>query len=103
MLPFVRLCYRRQSDYTWTDDSGTDDRISQGEGMEQSDPLALLLFSLAIHRTLCTAQNFVQQDECMFAFLDDVYRIASRDRAAAITNHVAQCIKEDAAVEPELG
>ena len=33
MPPFVRLWYGRQSHYTWTDDSGTDHRIPQGEGI----------------------------------------------------------------------
>ena len=85
MLPFVRLWYGRQSHYTWTDESGTDHRISQGEGVEQGDPLAPLLFSLAIHRALRNAQDFLEAGESMFAFLDDVYTIASRDRAAAMT------------------
>ena len=39
----------------------------------------------------------------MYAFLDDVYTVASRERATAITAHVAKCIKEDAGVEPKLG
>ena len=56
MLPFVRLWYGGQSHYTWRDDAGVDHRISQGEGVEQGDPLAPLLFSLAIHRALCRAQ-----------------------------------------------
>ena len=39
----------------------------------------------------------------MFAFLDDVYTIASRDRATAITNHVAKEIEQWAGVKPKLG
>ena len=35
--------------------------------------------------------------------MDDVYTIATRDRAAEITAHVAKCIKEDAGIEPKLG
>ena len=103
MLPFVRLWYGRQSPYTWTDESGTDHRISQGEGIEQGDPLAPLLFSLAIHRALRNAQDFLEDGDSMFAFLDDVYTIASRDRAAAITDHVAKEIEEWASVKPKLG
>ena len=94
MLPFVRLWYGRQSHCTWTDESGTDHRISQGEGVEQGDPLAPLLFSLAIHRALRNAQEFLQAGESVFAFLDDVYTIASRQRAVAITDHVALTIEE---------
>ena len=63
MLPFVRLWYGRQSHYTWTDESGTDHRISQGEGIEQGDPLAPLLFSLAIHCALRNAQDFLRGGE----------------------------------------
>ena len=79
MLPFVRLWYGGQSHYTWRDDAGVDHRISQGEGVEQGDPLAPLLFSLAIHRALCRAQDYLRPEESMFAFLDDVYTIAARD------------------------
>ena len=88
MLPFVRLWYGRQSHYTWTDDSGTDHRIPKREGIEQGDPLAPLLFSLAIRRALSNAQTFLRPGECIFAFLDDVYTITTRGRAADITAHV---------------
>ena len=106
MLPFVRLWYGSQSPRSgvdWSDDAGIDHRISKRERVEQGDLLAPLALSLAIDRALCRAQAFLQPDERMFAFLDDVYTIAKRDRAAEITAHVAKCIKEDAGVEPKLG
>ena len=38
----------------------------------------------------------------MFAFLDELHTIARHDRAAAIIDHVAKCIKEGAGVKPKL-
>ena len=39
----------------------------------------------------------------MFAFLDDVYTVASKSRISKVTARVAQCIKEGAGVQPKLG
>ena len=65
--------------------------------------MAPLLFSLAVHRALSNAQTFLRAGEYIFAFLDDVYTIATRERAADITAHVAQKIEEGAGVKPKLG
>ena len=103
LLPFVRLWYGQDSTYTWTDQEGTTHTIQQGEGVEQGDPLAPALFSLAIHAALVEASQFLQPGESIFAFLDDVYSVTAADRAAIVAAHTARCIQQGAGVEPKLG
>ena len=39
----------------------------------------------------------------MFAFLDDMYAVASKERISQVTAHVAKSIEEGAGVQPKLG
>ena len=55
------------------DDQGRRHNIPQGEGVEQGDPIVSLMFSVAIHRSLRSAKEFLEPDETMFAILDDVH------------------------------
>ena len=103
ILPFVRLWYSRPSTYTWRDDDGRVHVIRQAEGVEQGDPLSPLLFSLAIHAALRQANAELQPGEYLLAFLDDVYTITSKNRAAEVAHLVATTIHEHAGVEPKLG
>ena len=103
MLPFVRLWYSRPSSYMWKDDAGVVHHIPQAEGVEQGDPLSPLLFSLAIHAALRRASEELQPGERLFAFLDDVYTVTSKGRAAVAAKLVADAIHDHAGVEPKLG
>ena len=103
MLPFVRLWYSRPSTYSWTDDAGRVHQIPQAEGVEQGDPLSPLLFSLAIHAALRQANEELQPGEHLFAFLDDVYTVTPRRRAAEAAKLAADAIHAHAGVEPKLG
>ena len=58
--------------------------ITQAEGGEQGDPLMPALFSLGAHPALQALQAQLQEDERLFAFLDDVYVVCSPDRVNAI-------------------
>ena len=49
LIPFVRTWCGQQSKYLWQDEAGIVREISQGEGVEQGDALALALFALGIH------------------------------------------------------
>ena len=71
--------------------------------MEQGDLLSPLLFSLAVHASLRHANASLRPGEYMFAFLDDVYTVTSRRRAAEVARMVAASIHDHAGVEPELG
>ena len=72
-------------------------------GVEQGDPLSPLLFSLAIHASLRRANESLRPGEYLFAFLDDVYTVTSKERAAEVAGMVAERIHTDAGVEPKLG
>ena len=71
--------------------------------MEQGDPLSPLLFSLAIHAALRQANAELQPGEYLLAFLDDVYTITSKNRAAEVAHSVATTIHAHDGVEPKLG
>ena len=77
LLPFVRATYGQPTCYKWTDADGVQHDIHQHEGGEQGDPLMPLLFSLAIHDALTEVKAGMALGELLFAFLDDVYVVAS--------------------------
>ena len=56
----------------------------QAEGGEQGDPLMPALFALGQHPALQALKAQLQDDERLFAFLDDVYVVCSPDRVSAI-------------------
>ena len=68
----------------WEDENGTTQIIPQGEGGEQGDALMPLLFAVGQHAALVAAQGRLQQDERIFAFLDDIYTTSSPDRVGAV-------------------
>ena len=88
LLPFVRKTHATPSCYKWADAEGHTHEIWQHEGSEQGDPLMPLLFSLAIHNALAEVRGQMQDGEFLFAFLDDVYVIASPARTRTIYNLV---------------
>ena len=45
----------------------------------------------------------MEQGEYLFAFLDDVYTVTPKGRAATVARLVAARIHEEAGVEPKLG
>ena len=47
--------------------------ITQAEGGEQGDPPRPALFSIGAHLTLQALQAQLQEDERLFAYVDDVY------------------------------
>ena len=80
ILPFVRMFYGTPSTYLWEDELGVTQHIAQGEGGEQGDPLMPMLFALVQHVALEAAQGRLQQNERIFAYLDDVYVVSTPDR-----------------------
>ena len=55
--------------------------ITQGEGVEQGDPLAPALYALGQRHALEVAAAQLLPDEVLAAYLDDVYIICQPDRA----------------------
>ena len=84
ILPFVRCFYGSPSTYLWEDETGNVQDIPQGEGGEQGDPLMPLLFALGLHRALSAVRERMQDEEKVFAFLDDVYVTCAPDRVLEV-------------------
>ena len=80
LLPFVSSLYGRPSTYLWEDELGVVHDIQQGEGGEQGDALMPMLFSLGQHRALVASAEQLQENEKLFAFLDDIYVVCDPDR-----------------------
>ena len=67
------MFYGQASEYLWYDDQGNARAVRQAEGGEQGDPLMPALYALGQHPALLATQARLQDDEAVFAFLDDVY------------------------------
>lgn len=103
LLPLARMLYATQSRFLWTDDQGLTHEIRQGEGGEQGCPLMPALFALAQHSALATAAGNLLPTERLFAFLDDLYVVTTRDRAHAAFREVADLVEQHAGVKTHLG
>ena len=103
LVPYVRQWYSRQSHYLWTDESGVVHDIMQGEGGEQGDPLMPALFALAQHESLVKARARLHADDYLFAFLDDLYVVTTRERAKAAFAAVTEEVAVGAGVRTHLG
>ena len=103
LVPLVRMFYARTSRFLWTDDDGVTWRIEQGEGGEQGDALMPALYALAQHRALVVAQAQLQPGERVFAFLDDLYVVSKRERAARAYAIIASAVRDHAGVHSHKG
>ena len=92
IFPFVRMFYSGPSTCLWEDEMEVTQHIAQGEGGEQGDPLMPMLFALDEHKSVVEAQARLSDNECLFAFLDDVY----------ITNQPGRVTEAHTVVEEEL-
>ena len=57
----------------WEDGTGVRHQIHQAEGSEQGDALMPLLLSLGTHDSLSAADERLEQEDKLFAFLGDVH------------------------------
>ena len=83
-LPFVRQFYSDPSRFVWHDADGQAHLISQAEGGAQGDPLMPALFALGQHAALAEARRQLRPDECLLAYLDDIYVITSPERTRVV-------------------
>ena len=58
--------------------------VSVGHEGGERDPLMPLLFSLAVHNSLCDVKRLLVPGEYLFAFLDDAYAICMPERTRAV-------------------
>ena len=79
----------------WRDDEGVEHVITQGEGGEQGDPLMPALYALAQHDGLHEAALQLGPTAMLLAFLDDIYVVEERDRAAEAFHTVANKVEEE--------
>ena len=103
LLPLVSALYGSASRFISRDDEGVDHTIEQGEGGEQGCPLMPALYSLAQHNALAEAAANLRQGERVYSFLDDLYVVTTRDRAAAAYSEVASLVHRRAGVQSNLG
>ena len=103
LLPLARTLYTNTSTYLWTDDQGSTHEVQQGEGGEQGDPLMPALFSLGQHAALQQAATQLQPEEHLFAYLDDLYVVCTKARAATAFDVVANSVYARAGVRSHLG
>ena len=103
LLPLVSALYGSSSRFLWYDDRGGQHVIEQGEGGEQGCPLMPALFALAQHDALEEASGNLLPSERLFAFLDDLYVVTCKARAAAAFEEVASCVERKAGVQSHLG
>ena len=102
-LPLVMALYGTQSRFLWIDDEGQEHIIVQGEGGEQGDPLMPALYSLAQHDALVEADGELGPSERILSFLDDLYVVTSRERAADAFLTVSTTVEKRAGVKTHLG
>ena len=103
LLPLVSALYGSDSRFLWENDAGEKHWIPQGEGGEQGCPLMPALFALAQHDALVRASEEMLPDEYVFSFLDDLYIVASKARAAEAYEHVAWHVEQHAGVQSHAG
>ena len=103
LLPLVSALYGTTSRFLWEDESGDQVVIEQAEGGEQGCPLMPALFALAQHDALAEANESLLPDEHIFAFLDDLYVIASKARAGEALQEVAWKVETRAGVRSHTG
>lgn len=77
--------------------------MRQGEGGEQGDPLMPALYALGQHKALQHAASQLREGEYLFAYLDDLYVLCPKERAAAAYRAVAESVATRAGVQSHLG
>ena len=103
IMNFVTLFYGEVSKYYWTDEVGKVWEVTQGDGGEQGDPLMPQLFALGLSPALREAKQKLQEDESLFAFLDDLYLLASKPRMVEAFRIVADTVQRVSGIYTNLG
>ena len=115
LLPFVAMFYGHTSEYYWTHETGEVWSVEQGDGGEQGDPLMPALFALGQHPALASADEklqeicFVHRTEeeyfkpLLFAFLDDLYVVTTREMARRAFDVVTGEVERIAGIRTNLG
>ena len=103
LLPYVKAFYGAQSSYSWFDNQGTVHDIVQGEGLEQGDSLAPALFALAQHEALVHASRTLPAGDRLYAYLDDICVLTTRDHARHAYDVVSRAIEGHAGIASNVG
>ena len=82
---------------------GVTQHIHQGERGEQGDLLTPMLFALGQHSTLVAAKERMQENDVLFAYLDDEYDVCRPDRVGAIFAILQQELQTHAEIRLHLG
>ena len=103
LLPFVKTAYSSASSHVWADEKGVRHTIEQHEGGEQGNPLMPLLFSLGIQNALEEVRQSLEEGECLFAYLDDVYVLCSAKRTRIVHDLLVDTLGERAGIQLHSG
>ena len=103
LLPYVKVFYGAQSSYSWFDDQGTVHEIVQGEGIEQGDSLAPALFAFAQHEALVHASRTLPAGDRLYAYLDDICVLTTRDHGRHAYDVVSRAIEGHAGIASNAG
>ena len=102
LLPFTRMFYGRPSAYSWWDDAGRHREVRQGEGCEQGDPLAPVLYALGQHDALQRAASGLHAGDTLMAFLDDLF-VTAPSRARTALDAATQAVADHCGIGSNLG
>ena len=103
LVPFARMLCSTESRFFWADSESRTHAIRQGEGGEQSDPLTPAFYAVAQHDALEAARGELLPSEHILSFLDDLYVVTTKARAAAAFRVVAEEVERRAGVRSHLG
>ena len=103
LLPLVTALYGTKSTFLWYTGEGEERVVEQGEGGEQGCPLMPALYALAQHDALAEASGNMLPSEHLFSFLDDLYLVTCKARAAEAFEEVAGAVERHAGVQSHIG
>ena len=103
LVPFVRLWMNPRSTFVWTDDSGSQHDVTQGEGGEQGDALMPALFCLAMRPALEEIQQRLTHGDIAVAYLDDIYIITKPERARNAYDITAEVLQRVCGIRVNQG
>ena len=103
ILSLARCFYGSSSTYLWEDELGNTQKIPQGEGGEQGDPLMPMFFSLCEPPALEAIQRRLIDGEKLLAYLDDITVICSPERVRALLTIIGEELARHAQVSIHHG
>lgn len=100
---FVMMFYRMPSVHWRYGDQGTPHSVVSVDGGDQGDPLMPALFSLGLDSALRAIAAELINGEHLFAFLDDLYIITTRDRLVDVFSSCKRHLHDLSGIDVHTG